>query len=216
MGVLLLLPLLLPAMLRNPVEFATRTHIDICAGNVRVLQLQPSELSAPLPAQAQRLPLGYASSWPIWVVRQSGEAGTLPVTRVPGPATGADSLDTWVAPSAFEQLWLPADLPTPSARPALVLVLRNGEPRYLAPTIDTYVAVGDVLWRNRGLHSVPLPSTWLHFGEIPADDLRLSAYLLPAEDTGGSVGAEAGGSAATVPRYERCLDPARVGKALRW
>ena len=171
--------LLAAAVLQNPAEQAALRHVSICAGNVRVQQ--DPRFTTLLPAQAQRLPLDSVSSWPIWVVKQGGK---LPVTRVPVPREDFmdDILNSWCPPAAFEQLWLPQDLPTPQAHAAIGLVLRNGEPRYIFPTIDTVIEVDGELWRNRGLNSVPLASTWLHFGELPVDSLRLSAYLLPAAD----------------------------------
>ena len=150
------------AALLNPVEYSTRDSISICAGNVAVTQ-DPRFMTL-LPAQADTLPLDYCSSWPAWVTRPKGK---LPVERVPGPAKGADILDTWAPAGAFEQLWLPEDLPPPRARAALGLVLRNGEPRYIFPTIDASLTTPDgTQWRNRGLNSLPLASTWLHFGGI--------------------------------------------------
>jgi hypothetical protein len=61
---------------------------------------------------------------------------------------------------------------------AIGLVLRNGEPRYIFPTIDTYLDAAGKRWRNRGIFSVPLAKTWLHYGESPADNLRLSSFVI--------------------------------------
>ena len=150
-------------------------HVSICAGRVTVQQ--DARFATVLPFQAQTLPLEYCSSWPIWVTKPQG---AVPVSRVPTPALGDELGTTWAPPAAFEQLWLPEDLPLPTARLAIGMVLRNGEPRYIFPTLDTYVDTGTALWRNRGMNSVPIAKSWLHFGESPADNLRLSAYLLPA------------------------------------
>jgi len=63
------------------------------------------------------------------------------------------------------------------------MVLRNGEPRYIFPALDTYIETADgMAWRNRGLNTVPLAKTWLHYGESPADSLRLSAYISSCPD----------------------------------
>ena len=167
----------LAAVLQNPTDFAQLRSISICSGNVQVQQ--DPRFAMLLPYQAQELPVDYCASWPIWVVRHGGKT---PVTRVPMPADDTDLLETYVPPATFEQLWLPEDLPPPVARPAIALVLRNGEPRYIFPTVDTFLETEGVTWRNRGLFTVPLGKTWLHFGESPADSLRLSAYVQPPAD----------------------------------
>ena len=83
------------------------TQISICAGNIRVKQ-DPRYLTM-LPYQAQKLPLEYCSSWPIWVTNPGGK---VPLSRVPVPEAALDEWwTTWVPPAAFEQLWLPEDLP---------------------------------------------------------------------------------------------------------
>ena len=85
----------LPDMLVN--------QISICAGNIRVKQ-DPRYLTM-LPYQAQKLPLEYCSSWPIWVTNPGGK---VPLSRVPVPEAALDEWwTTWVPPAAFEQLWLP-------------------------------------------------------------------------------------------------------------
>ena len=174
----------------NPVDAATLNMVSICAGNVNVQQ--DPRFATLLPAQAQTLPLDYCSSWPIWVVQTSASA-KLPVARIPGPEGSADPLGGWVPPAAFEQLWLPEDLPQPKARAAIGLVLRNGDPRYIFPTYDAFLETSDgTVWRNRGLNSVPLAKTWLHFGEIPPESLRMSAYSALPLPTASDEAADAG------------------------
>ena len=65
--------------LPEPPDMLVR-QISICAGNVKVKQ-DPRFLTM-LPYQAQKLPLDYCSSWPIWV---SNPGGKVPVARVPVP-----------------------------------------------------------------------------------------------------------------------------------
>ena len=161
----------------NPTDYAKLRSINICAGNVRVQQ--DPRFSTLLPAQEQTLPLDYCSSWPIWVTKKDSK--NVPVTRVSMPEENVDFMQTWVPPAAFEQMWLPEDLPTPKARAAIGLVLRNGDPRYVFPTVDTYLEADGQIWRNRGLNSVPIAKTWLHFGELPPEALRFSAYHAAAE-----------------------------------
>ena len=167
---------LVPPLL-NPTEYATLQCISIAAGRVAVNQQDP-RFAMVLPAQEQKLPLSYVAEWPIWIA-QAKAGSKLPVTKIPTSAAIDGVCDSWVPPAAFEQHWMPDDLPVPSAAAAVGLVLRNGEPRYVFPTVDAYVELDGELWRNRGLNSVPVAKTWLHYGELPVDELRLSGSMLP-------------------------------------
>ena len=217
----------------TPVPDRFVDRISICAGNVRVEQLDDVARSIPLPFQAQTLPLEACSSWPIWVVNGKGSTSRVPVSRIPTPAADVDwtSGASFVPPLSFEQLWLPADLPAPCARMAIGLVLRNGEPRYIFPTIDTYLDAAGKRWRNRGIFSVPLAKTWLHYGESPADNLRLSSFVIAptlaegdatAAPTAAAAPEAAGGTAASKAsgrtwerfgQWEQCMDHQEVLEA---
>ncbi len=197
--------------LQAPPEMLLR-QISICAGNVKVQQ-DPRYLTM-LPFQAQKLPLEYCASWPIWVTNLGGK---VPVARVPVPEANIEEWwTTWVPPAAFEQLWLPEDLPQPTARPAIGLVLSNGEPRYVFPTVDTTLVCPDgVVWRNRGLNSVPLGKTWLHYGEAPPENLRISAYVQPAAEAEDAQQDEvAPTEASPPPEWRPCLSHQPVQAAL--
>ena len=220
----------------TPVPDRFVDRISICAGNVRVEQLDDVARSIPLPFQAQTLPLEACSSWPIWVVNGKGSTSRVPVSRIPTPAADVDwtSGASFVPPLSFEQLWLPADLPAPCARMAIGLVLRNGEPRYIFPTIDTYLDAAGKRWRNRGIFSVPLAKTWLHYGESPADNLRLSSFVIAPtlaegdataaptaaaaaapEAAGGTAASKASGSTwERFGQWEQCMDHQQVLEAL--
>ena len=207
----------------NPGEYSTLRHISICAGNVQVQQ--DPRFATLLPAQAQQLPLDYVSQWPIYVTKPKSSRGTVPVHRVPMPEQGVDLWSTWCAPAAFEQLWLPEDLPPPKVHAAIALVLRNGEPRYIFPTVDAFIETEDgTVWRNRGLHSVPLAKTWLHLGEVPVDELRLSAWFLPppveaveraqSEQVVQAPSSDDVGDSAIIGDYERLLPSTAVAEAV--
>ena len=220
----------------TPVPDRFVDRISICAGNVRVEQLDDVARSIPLPFQAQTLPLEACSSWPIWVVNGKESTSRVPVSRIPTPAADVDwtSGASFVPPLSFEQLWLPADLPAPCARMAIGLVLRNGEPRYIFPTIDTYLDAAGKRWRNRGIFSVPLAKTWLHYGESPADNLRLSSFVIAPtlaegdataaptaaaaaapEAAGGTAASKASGSTwERLGQWEQCMDHQQVLEAL--
>ena len=128
--------------------------------------------------QTQGLPISMCQSWPVWMATADGKA----VTRLPDASDADDG--GWCDAATFEQLWQPVDLPQPQFTAALGAVLKNGAPRYLFPCVEsTITTIGGALdgqvWHNRGLNSLPLAKTWLIFGDIPADSLRLSAYVAP-------------------------------------
>lgn len=164
--------------------------------------------ATPMPLQAQTLPVESCSSWPIWVLKGKESTSHVRVFRVPAPAAA----DVWtsgtsfVPPASFEQLWLPANLPVPHARMAIGLVLRNGKPQYIFPTLDTYLDVGERRYHNRGLCSVPLAKTWLHYGESPAENLRLSCSVVSP--------APAGAHPTAASPWVPCLEPLMVVAAL--
>ena len=121
--------------------------------------------------QQQTLPLSYVSSWPTWVSTPEGDSVTLlPAEDDPGG---------WVSAPSYEMLWMPQDLPEPTACAAIGVVLKNGVPRYIFPCVETTVTVGNRVYHNRGLHSIPLAKTWMVFGDVPVSDLRLSCYRSP-------------------------------------
>ena len=129
---------------------------------------------------AQTLPIGYVNSWPLWMATGSS-AGSVRCIET------EDTDGGWVNPITFEHLWLPVDLPLPTTRPAIGCVLKNGMPRYFFPTVETTLTSPDDAekkWHNRGLNSLPMAKTWLPFGEVGVDDLRISCYRadLPPDD----------------------------------
>ena len=139
------------------------------------------------------------------------------MTRLPDEEEGG-----WCNPLAFEQMWLPMDLPLPTCRAALGAVLKDGQLRYLFPCVETTVTTmgglfdGQV-WHNRGLNSLPLAKTWMAFNDVPVDDLRLSCYRQPLpppppqndEAAAGEDAAAAGEASAAV----RSAPPSIVGHA---
>ena len=160
--------------------------------------------------QSQSIPLGYALSWPVWMATDDGNT----VTRINDATTTATGSSGWVNPITFEQLWLPVDLPPPTARSALGLVVKDGQPRYLFPTIETTVSTissrddGNdggggtrTLWYNRGLNSLPIAKTWLPFNEyVPSiESMRLSSYRCQLLESSSSVTAVDGQKNDWVP-----------------
>jgi len=99
----------------------------------------------------------------------------------------------WVDPVTWDELWMPEDLPVPRFQPALAVVLKDGKPRYLSPTVDTTIHADGREWRNRGMRSVPLAKTWLPWDEVAGARLSLSVYAFPPSE--GSQAARIAGAA---------------------
>lgn len=116
----------------------------------------------------QYLPRAMASSWPSWTF----ENGNL-------NKVDDDGEEGWVNPSSFESLYLPSDLPKPAARSALGVLIANGSPRYIMPSVVLTLETPDRLWRNRGLCSLPRATTWIDLFSpfVPAlENLHLHCY----------------------------------------
>lgn len=148
--------------------------VTLPQGNVRVITVISNA-----GGQKQQLPLSMCQ-WPLWIASPGA------ITRLPGAGEKPDYDDPvpkgFVDPSAYEQLWLPEDLPLPECRLALGTVIKDGVPRYLFPCIETAVirerADGAAIaWHNRGLNSVPLGATWMAWGATgPPDKLTVSSF----------------------------------------
>jgi len=143
-----------------------------------------------LTSGVQQLPTSMCR-WPLWICSGSQ------VTQLSG-AGDAGAEVGWVDPIGFEQLWLPEDLPTPSSHLALAAVIKDGQPRYLLPCLETSIttvsgATGTV-WYNRGLNSVPLGCQWVAWGETPLKALRVFGFgsALPSAEEESEVDAEDG------------------------
>ena len=152
-------------------------------------------------------------NWPVWMAASDGSQ----VTCVAG--TVAEDMEaSWVNPLTFEQLWLPDGLALPAARLALGAVLKNGVPRYLFPCLETVVSSetsGIRVWHNRGLNSLPLGKTWLTFGDVPIDDMRISCYSQPLPNPDLEVGSdEAIDAAVRSERWDTLVPLTEVSEAM--
>lgn len=160
---------------------------------------------------AQSLPLGYVTSWPLWMASAEDSGG---VERL---STEGDE-GGWCNPLAFEQLWLPTDLPLPTGQFALGCVLKDAVPRYFFPCLQTSITTPSDKaqeWHNRGLNSVPMAKTWLPFGEVPVESLRLSCYRSALSGQGGDDDEEeASDDEQTTAEWEQVLPLTGVSKAV--
>ena len=155
----------------------------------------------------QSLPCGYVSALPHWVRTDGGALDRI-------PADGG-----FVNPHNFDELWLPENMsPAPATRLALCALLKDGNLRCLFPGLDSFTvrppdddddnddddaaAARASVWRNWGLASVPMASTFLDYAMVPLDQLKLSAFAAPATTGGGDNPPPA---SAWEPLYE-CLD----------
>lgn len=129
--------------------------------------------------QPQMLPSAHCTSWPVWTCELSGfDAQTMqPVDN--------DADEGWVNPTSFDSLFYPSDLPMPLARPAIGVVMANGSPRYLMPSLVLTLETPSKLWRNRGLCSIPRARAWIDMFAAyasPVERLRLSSFGQLAPD----------------------------------
>lgn len=104
----------------------------------------------------ERLPLAYMRS----VSVHTFEPGTSVFSRVEDDLTEGEG-EGFVNPTSFSELYLPADLPLPRARPALGVCIANGVPRYIMPSVVLSLETPDRVWRNRGACSLPRASVWI-------------------------------------------------------
>ena len=118
--------------------------------------------------KVQQIPFTYPQLWKTWTC----ELSALHPQDILKPIEDEQNGGGWVNPTSFDTLFLPSDLPLPLARPALGLVMANGSPRYLMPSIVLTLETPDNLWRNRGLCSLPRADAWIDM---------FSAYAAPIE-----------------------------------
>jgi hypothetical protein len=127
--------------------------------------------------QLQALPLSMMVDWPTWTL--DGRE----FYKVEGPSDGAG--EGWIDPTSLDSLYLPADLPLPLCRPALGVVLANGVPRYVMPSVVLTLQTPAMLWRNRGLNSLPRSRSWIDlFGAYSPrpESMKLSIFGRSAPD----------------------------------
>jgi len=67
----------------------------------------------------------------------------------------------WVNPNSFSELYLPSDLPLPNCAPALGVVISNGTPRFIMPSLVLSLETPERVWRNRGACSLPRARAWI-------------------------------------------------------
>lgn len=124
-------------------------------------------------AKPEFLPLGMAEGFPKWVL---AEGETEPELRPMFNSASYGEENGWVDPFSFEELWLPADLPAPVMKPSLAAVARNGEIRYLMPSLDLTVQAAGKLWWNRGFNSIPLAARWMDVNAVNLNSLNLVGF----------------------------------------
>lgn len=124
----------------------------------------------------QRLPRGLTSSWNIWNYDiHSNQLDKVENDNDLNNEVGS----SWINPTTYDSLFLPSDLPNPKIAPALGLVMANGSPRYIMPSMIMTLETPDKIWRNRGLNSLPRASAWIDlFGPFVGElcNYRISYY----------------------------------------
>lgn len=133
----------------------------------------PKSISIRGHPQPQMLPAAHCTSWPVWTCELNALDGQI-LEQVDN-----DSEDGWVNPTSFDSLFYPSDLPLPLARPAIGVVMANGSPRYLMPSVVLTLETPSKMWRNRGLCSIPRANAWIDMFSAfasPIERLRLSSF----------------------------------------
>lgn len=128
-------------------------------------------------SQQQQLPISMASKFKIWTFIKE-------MNDIEKVEDGSDELG-FVDSTSFEELYLPADLPIPNGKAALGIVVANGIPRYIAPSVILTLNTPDKEWRNRGLCSIVRADGWLDVFSpfIPSlDKLEYSCFAQYAPD----------------------------------
>jgi hypothetical protein len=123
--------------------------------------------------QPQSLPMAHCNSWPVWTCELKSDNGQI-IEQV-----DSNDEEGWVNPNSFETLFCPSDLPMPLARPAIGVVMANGSPRYLMPSVVLSLQTPSRMWRNRGLNSIPRAKAWIDMFAAfasPIDRLKLSSF----------------------------------------
>jgi len=134
----------------------------------------------------QSLPASYVCSLPHFAIVNDKLNGQT-LDPIPSAIYG----DGWVNPHSMSEMWVPMKMASaPRAALALGALVKDGQLRCVFPAVDSFVAslpgrvVGDqqprLAWRNWGLSSVPLASTWLDHDYIPLTELKMSAFNLPS------------------------------------
>ena len=125
----------------------------------------------------QQLPKTMARTWTTWTLNKE-------MNDAEKVEDASDELG-FVDSTSFEELYLPSDLPIPSAKAALGIVIANGIPRYILPSIILTLNTPDKEWRNRGLCSVVRADGWLDIFSpfVPSlDKLKFSCFAQYAPD----------------------------------
>jgi hypothetical protein len=135
-----------------------------------VVKAVPNMISIRGTVAPQMLPYSLTSQWPTWTYLTDTDV----LERVED-----DLKEGWVQPTSYDKLFLPSDLPPPIAVPALGVVIANGVPRYVMPSVVLSLTTPERQWRNRGLNSLPRAYAWIDLfaPQVPRlDMLRLSAF----------------------------------------
>jgi len=153
----------------------TRRHVRglHLGGATQCVALDTIEMFRGPFAKPEFLPVGMAEKFPKWILSE-GEGA--PELRPMFNSASYGEEDGWVDPFSFEELWLPSDLPAPVIRPCLSAVAKNGQLRYILPSLDISVQAGGKLWWNRGMNSIPVAAKWMDVNAVNLNSLHLVGF----------------------------------------
>ena len=156
--------------------------IAFCLLMVLAASVRASKISIRGHSTPQAIPMASVQNWPVWSYDIDGDLLGSELVPVPDALNGGTYGDGWIAPSTFDELFLPADLPMPQFTPALGICVAQGVPRYVMPSCILSLATPEGEWRNRGLKSLPRAQAWIDafspFGSTSIGLLELSVFRI--------------------------------------
>ena len=115
--------------------------------------------------QIQSLPGMYVQSFQRWIVKEDPTDDNCGLPIEPLIGAGVRNEEGWVNPTAINELWWPADIPSVQSRPMLNVLFKGGVLSYISAGLDVRVPQinesGEMTaWRNYGLNSQPIARQW--------------------------------------------------------
>lgn len=133
--------------------------------------------------QTQSLPMSLTLKWPAYTC--DIKSNKLIEVEIPDALNDAWVEGGWVNPNSYADLYQPSDLPFPTGQLSLGVVLTNGVPRYIFPSMVLSLKTPEKVWRNRGINTLPRAHTWIdvfspYCPSLPT--LKISTYGKKAND----------------------------------
>jgi hypothetical protein len=131
------------------------------------------EISLVTAGGSEKLPIILLRSWRQWHVGQAG------LSEIPTAGNTGD----WLDPRHTEELWLADGLARPKAEVGLQFMVKAGELRCIMPSLSTALNIDNMVYRNRGLRTLPLAHTWTNFAGLQLAQLKVHSFLRHESET---------------------------------